>query len=273
MTTARREELRDPSHLEHREEDEQDTRGQGDPGNERRRVLLAGDLRRQHRARGNRRQARARSGRDLSAGAEDRVQDRAGGRGVEPVLQRDPGDAGVAEVLGNDQGCDGDPGDQVSAEPATIVGADPTEDGNQTRSIPPRCRGPSTHGRGHYLTRLSVSSHGGVGAARPTEGLCGGCSRRQRSYMGHRSSRNGSVVSQQVRPDRPRRGSRAKVLMCATRRLQPTAAASRPELPVPDRGCVPVGLTRSADPSRMHRSDGPHPRTHDEGGGHRCQGC
>ena len=137
-----REELRDPSHLEHGEEDEQDTRGERDPGNERRGVLLSGDLRRQHRAGGDRRQARARSGRDLSAGAEDGVQDGACGRSVEPVLQRDPRDSGVAEVLRNDQGSDGDTGDEIPAEPATIVGSHPTEDGNETSSVLPRCRIP-----------------------------------------------------------------------------------------------------------------------------------
>ena len=80
------------------------------------------------RTRGHRRQARARPHRDLPAGAEDRVQDRAGRGGVEPVLQRDPGDAGVAEVLRDDQRRDRDAGDQIAPQPATVVGPDPTQD-------------------------------------------------------------------------------------------------------------------------------------------------
>ena len=69
---------------------------------------LVGDPGGDHGARRDRRQPRARSHRDLPAGAEDRVEDRAGRRRVEAVLQRDPGDPGVAEVLRDDQRGDRD---------------------------------------------------------------------------------------------------------------------------------------------------------------------
>ena len=58
---------------------------------------------RQHRAARHGRQRRARPGRDVPGRAEERVDDRAGGRRVEAVLQRDARDAGVAEVLRHDR--------------------------------------------------------------------------------------------------------------------------------------------------------------------------
>jgi len=50
--------------------------------------------------RGRGRQSRARPRRDLPAGSEDRVEDRAGGCRIETVLQRDPCDPGIARFLG-----------------------------------------------------------------------------------------------------------------------------------------------------------------------------
>ena len=97
------------------------------PGDERGDVLLFGDAGGEHGTRGHRGQPRAGPHRDLPAGAEDRVQDRAGRGRVQAVLQRDPGDAGVAQVLRNDQGRDGDAGDQVAAQPGAVVGAELAE--------------------------------------------------------------------------------------------------------------------------------------------------
>ena len=71
--------------------------------------------------------------------AEDRVEDRAGRRGVEAVLQGDAGDAGIAEVLRDDERGDGDPGDQVATQPAAVVGAQPADDGDPARSRGPTC--------------------------------------------------------------------------------------------------------------------------------------
>ena len=76
--------------------------------------------------------------RDLPAGAEDRVEDRAGGRGIQAVLQRDPGDARVPEVLRNDQGRDGDPGDQIAAQPRAVVGAELADEGDPGGPLPVR---------------------------------------------------------------------------------------------------------------------------------------
>ena len=59
-----------------------------------------------------------------------------GRRGVEAVLQRDPGDAGVAEVLRHDQRRDRHAGDQVAAQPAAVVGAQPADDRQQPGCSP-----------------------------------------------------------------------------------------------------------------------------------------
>src|SRR4029453_17199093 len=97
-------------------------------------------------------QSGARSGRDLPAGAQDRVEDRAGGRRIETVLQRDPRDPGIAEVLGNDEGSDRDPGDEITPEPTTVIGADPPENRHETPSVPRRrCRHIARHQAGRYL--------------------------------------------------------------------------------------------------------------------------
>ena len=97
--------------------------------------LGPGDVGRHHGARRHRRQSRARSGRDLAACSEDGVEDRTGGRRVEPVLQRDPRDGGVAEVLGNDERGHGDPGDEITPKPATIVGANPSHHRDEMPAI------------------------------------------------------------------------------------------------------------------------------------------
>ena len=77
------------------------------------------------RAAGHRGERGARPGRDLARRAEERVDDRAGGGGVEPVLQRHAGDAGVAEVLRHDQRGDRDPGREVAPQPAAVVARQP----------------------------------------------------------------------------------------------------------------------------------------------------
>ena len=75
----------------------------------------------QDRATGDGRERRARAGRDVSGRAEDPVDDRRGRGRVQPVLHRDAGDAGVAEVLGHDHRRDRDARDQVAAEPPAVV--------------------------------------------------------------------------------------------------------------------------------------------------------
>ena len=70
----------------------------------------------------------ARPGRDLTRGAEERVDDRAGRRRVQAVLQGHARDAGVAEVLRHDQSGDGNAGHQVAPQPAAVVPGEPLRD-------------------------------------------------------------------------------------------------------------------------------------------------
>ena len=132
------EELRDPPHLEHREEKEQHAGNERNHRDQGRRILDSLDSGHRNGARGHGSQSRARPGRDLPARPEDRIQDRAGRRGVQAVLQRDPRDPGVAEVLRNDQGSYGNPGDQITSEPATLVGTYPPGHRDEAQSVPRR---------------------------------------------------------------------------------------------------------------------------------------
>ena len=63
------------------------------------------------------------------------VDDRRGGRRVQPVLDRDAGDAGVSEVLRNDHRRDGDARDQVAAEPSAVVAVAPSQGSGRTVTI------------------------------------------------------------------------------------------------------------------------------------------
>ena len=130
-----REELRDPAHPRHGEQDEHQAGHERDPGDERRHVA-ADDTGGQDGARCDRRESGAGAGGDLLAGAEDRVEDRAGRRGVEAVLQRDPRDACVPEVLRDDQRGDGDPRRNVGAQPRAVVGAQRADDRDVVRPAP-----------------------------------------------------------------------------------------------------------------------------------------
>src|SRR4029450_6345155 len=103
-------------------------------------ILDPGDPGHRDGASGHGSQSRARPGRDLPAGAEDGVRERAGGPGVEAVLQRNPGDPGIAEVLGNDEGSHRDPGDEVAFEPTMVIGADPSGDAHKPPYVPRRSR-------------------------------------------------------------------------------------------------------------------------------------
>ena len=109
-----REELSDPPHLEHGENQEQDTGGERDGSHEGCHVCCPGNLGGHDGACRHCRQSRTRPGRDLAASPEDRVEDRAGRGGVETVLQRDSRYARITEVLRNNQCGHGDPGDQIS---------------------------------------------------------------------------------------------------------------------------------------------------------------
>ncbi len=131
-----REELGDPPHPEHGEEHEQQSGDQRDACDEGRYVVFAGDPGSQDGSSGNRGQPRAGPHGDLAAGAEDRVEDRPGGSGVQTVLERDSRDACIAEVLGDDERRDDHPGDQVAAKPLALIGADPVRNRHQASVHP-----------------------------------------------------------------------------------------------------------------------------------------
>ena len=122
-----REELRDPAEPEGGEDQEER------PGDERDRrdelcCVVAGDPGREHGPAGDGRQRRAGPGRDLPRGAEQGIDQSPGRGGVEPVLDRDAGDPGIAEILRDDQRRDGDAGRQVSPQEAAVVPRQPVED-------------------------------------------------------------------------------------------------------------------------------------------------
>ena len=130
-------EPRDPAHPEDGEQQEQH------PGNERDRRhqlrgLVAADAGQKHRATGHRGERRARAGRDLPGGAEQRVDERARRRRVQPVLQRHSGDSRVPQVLRDDQRRHRDAGGQVAAQPGAIVPWQPCQDREQMAQPAPR---------------------------------------------------------------------------------------------------------------------------------------
>ena len=71
----------------------------------------------------------------MAARPEDGIEDRTGRGCIEAVLQWDAGDAGIPEVLRNDQGGNGDPRGEIPAEPRAIVGAEPADDGQPSPRI------------------------------------------------------------------------------------------------------------------------------------------
>ncbi len=118
----------------------------------------------QHRAPGHRSERRARPRRDLPRRAEERVDDRAGCRRVEPVLDRHPGDAGVTEVLRHDERGDRDPGCQITAKPASVIPGQPVGNRQQPTEAPAR----------------PISAHE-LRSSQPRRALHGPCDRRPRA--------------------------------------------------------------------------------------------
>ena len=155
-----RQEAGDPSHPQEREQQEQQPGRERDRRDQLRR-LLAGQAGHDHRASRHGRERRARPRRDVPRGAEERVDDAAGGGRVQPVLQRHPGDARVPEVLRHDQGRDRDPGGDVAAQPPTLVARQPVG--------PPAARGRDPAPGGHALThraRRRCAPSAGAGLSR-----------------------------------------------------------------------------------------------------------
>ena len=77
---------------------------------------------------------RARLGPDpeVTAGADEGVHDQRADDGVEPVLGREPGQVGVAHRLRDQHRPDGEPGDEVGAQPRAPVGDEQRETGQET---------------------------------------------------------------------------------------------------------------------------------------------
>ena len=86
---------------------------------------------------------------DLARRAEERVDDRARGCRIQPVLQRHAGDPRVAEVLGHDQRCHRDRGRDIASQPATVVRRQPADDRQdhgrqQLQHLPTTAAAPAT---------------------------------------------------------------------------------------------------------------------------------
>ena len=118
------------------------------------------------RAAGDRGERRARPGGDLPRGGEQRVDDRARGRGVEAVLQRHAGDPGVAEVLGHDQRGHRDRRHQVPAQPDPLVPRQPVGGGDGERQSAHRVDGAvmartlrAAGRRGHHPNRARSAGY------------------------------------------------------------------------------------------------------------------
>ena len=164
---------------------EQHARNEGDQRHEGRHVMDPRDPGHRDRARGHGRQSRTRPGGDLPARPEDRIKDRAGGGRVQTVLQRDPRNPGVTEVLRDDQGSHSHPGDEITPEPATLVGSDPSGHRDETPSVTRRyCPGPA-----HWCTRCEIRTCLRLqsGGSRPRYGLM----RTTRRAAGPRAGRPG----------------------------------------------------------------------------------
>ena len=98
----------------------------GDRRDELRR-LQSGDACHEHRPAGHRGERRARAGRDVPRGAEERIDDRARRCRVQAVLQRNLGDPGIAEVLRDHECGDRDTGRHVTAQVPPVVARKPVE--------------------------------------------------------------------------------------------------------------------------------------------------
>ena len=159
------EELRDPPHLEDRQQQEQQPGGDRDRSNQRYCVIaLRRHAGRDQSSSGHCSQRRTRARRDLTRRPEECVDQGAGGRGVEAVLNRDPGDAGVAQCLGDNQCSHCDPCDHVGSQPPALILGRPRqyrEDATQPGWLA-RIYGLSVHG----LIR-QVFSCGACGDATP----------------------------------------------------------------------------------------------------------
>ena len=164
------EELGDPSHPEHGEQQEQQPGRQRDRRHQLGR-LVAREPGHRDRAARDGGERRARTGGDVPGRAEERVDDRARGSGVEPVLQRDARDPRVAEVLGHDQRRDGDARRDVPPQPPPVVVGQPADHGQEAlyarhrliRPAPPRPaprarRRPTPHGRARSGPRMPLRS-------------------------------------------------------------------------------------------------------------------
>ena len=93
--------------------------------------LRAADAGEEHGSARDRRERRARPRRDVPRRAEQRVDDRAGRRRVEPVLHRHARDARVAEILRDDHRRHREPGEHVAAQHRPVVARQPVDDRQQ----------------------------------------------------------------------------------------------------------------------------------------------
>ena len=104
---------------------------------------------------GSRRRHRAHD--EVAGAAEHRVEHERGDRGVQPHHRRHPGDGGVRQGLGDQDGPHGEPGDEVCSRPRSAVAV-------QRREEPPEAVGSSAcvhrPGRRHGVTMAKSLSPG-----------------------------------------------------------------------------------------------------------------
>ena len=230
VTTALRQEPRQPAQPEDSDQQEERPGGERDRGHQLGRVV-PGHAGQQDRAAGHGRERRAGTGRDVPRRAEQRVDDRAGGRRVEPILHRYTGDARVAEVLGHDHRRDRDAGDDVAAQPRAVVRARPAEDRDEAR----KARGRLHLLGGHRAKCPIIASAGRRRSAGRTRGHEARsdvrCTASARSL---RARRCASTRLAERRPTEPDQDPGPAVERLERRRVDhPRPAGHRFELPAP----------------------------------------
>ena len=133
-------------------DEREESRGEGEQRREGGEILIrpaGGQV--GHRRRRQRGGRRHRPDDEMPAAAERRVEDQRGRGGVQADDRRDAGDRGVGQRLGHQHRPDGQPGDDVAAQPAPVVSAERGEH-RQPRS--------STGRRGHRRANLPDLAQG-----------------------------------------------------------------------------------------------------------------
>ena len=163
-----RQELSDPSEPKGREQDEQQAGREGDRRDELR-GLGAAELGGEHRGSGDRCERGTRARGDLARRAEERVDDSAGRRRIEPVLQGHPRDLGVAEVLGHHERRNRKTRYDVGPQPTAVVVGKPLDRRHESSEAPDGDSQRSGRSASRCLPGLQVGSVICGGNLRPAQ--------------------------------------------------------------------------------------------------------